>query len=137
MVARLGRVQSRIGRVGQLARFEHRAGMVSGEAVLDRRSNAASPVAAKLHHHDRMGRLTTTVFDNALSMLHMHANRLLRSAHRLQEAVLYDFLSRDWDRQLARMNAGDYGFRANTVRKLQKHCDIWSITLIICRCRSG
>ena len=32
--------------------------------------------------------------DRAASFLHLSANRLLRSAHRAQEAILYDFLNR-------------------------------------------
>src|SRR6185436_6777453 len=40
--------------------------------------------------------------DLAGSHVHMHANRLLRSAHRAQELVLYDFLSRLYESRLAR-----------------------------------
>jgi hypothetical protein len=32
----------------------------------------------------------------------MHANRMLRSAHRAQEVVLYDFLARLYESQAAR-----------------------------------
>jgi hypothetical protein len=31
---------------------------------------------------------------SAASYLHLHANRLLRSAHHAQEVILYDFLAR-------------------------------------------
>ncbi|HEY1377157.1 MAG TPA: thiopeptide-type bacteriocin biosynthesis protein, partial [Gemmataceae bacterium] len=64
-------------------------------AVLELRSRATSSVVARL-------RPTVPVADLAPSLLHMHANRLLRSAHLAQEAVLYDFLSRYYDGQLAR-----------------------------------
>jgi thiopeptide-type bacteriocin biosynthesis protein len=67
-------------------------------AVLDRRSRAAVPAVARL-------RQTALVVDLAPSLLHMHANRLLRSAHRAQEVVLYDFLSRYYDGRLARRSA--------------------------------
>ena len=38
----------------------------------------------------------------APSYLHMHANRLLRSAQRAQELVLYDFLARLEESRAAR-----------------------------------
>jgi hypothetical protein len=39
----------------------------------------------------------------AASYLHMHANRLLRSAARAQELVLYDWLYRMYEAQAARL----------------------------------
>jgi hypothetical protein len=36
------------------------------------------------------GRLSVPLTGLAASFLHMHANRILRSAHRAQELVLYD-----------------------------------------------
>jgi hypothetical protein len=38
----------------------------------------------------------------ATSFIHMHANRLLRSAARAQELVIYDFLERCYTSQIAR-----------------------------------
>jgi hypothetical protein len=43
----------------------------------------------------------------APSYLHMYANRLLRSAHRAQELVVYDFLCRLYDARAARVHACD------------------------------
>lgn len=40
------------------------------------------------------------------SYIHMHANRLLRSAARAQELVLYDFLCRLYESQAARRDRG-------------------------------
>lgn len=48
------------------------------------------------------GELTLPLTDLAPSLLHMHANRLLRSEHRRQEMVLYDFLYRHYDARAAR-----------------------------------
>ena len=45
--------------------------------------------------------LTLPLPELAVSYLHMHANRLLRSAHRAQELVLYDFLARLYQSQAA------------------------------------
>jgi thiopeptide-type bacteriocin biosynthesis protein len=62
--------------------------------VLRRRSERLVPVLAELKACARAGRLTVPLPELAVSYLHMHANRLLRSAHRAQELVLYDFLAR-------------------------------------------
>jgi hypothetical protein len=42
----------------------------------------------------------------ARSYLHMHANRLLRSAQREQEAVLYDLLAQYYESEVARKRRG-------------------------------
>jgi thiopeptide-type bacteriocin biosynthesis protein len=65
-----------------------------GLEVLRRRSQRLAPVLAELKACARAGRLTVPLPELAVSFLHMHANRLLRSAHRAQELVLYDFLAR-------------------------------------------
>lgn len=65
-----------------------------GVALLQQRSERISPVVAALHSLEREGRLLGRVEDLAPSLLHMHANRLLRSAARAQEMVLYDLLAR-------------------------------------------
>jgi hypothetical protein len=46
--------------------------------------------------------LSPSLMEVAASYLHMHANRLLRSAHRAQEMVLYDFLARLYESRAAR-----------------------------------
>jgi thiopeptide-type bacteriocin biosynthesis protein len=73
-----------------------------GMEVLRRRSNRLAPVLADLKACHHAGRLSVPLTELASSYLHMHANRLLRSAHRAQELVLYDFLSRLYDSQEAR-----------------------------------
>ena len=65
-----------------------------GYAVLRRRSELLAPVVTELNSCARAGRLTVPLPEMAVSYLHMHANRLLRSAHRAQELVLYEFLLR-------------------------------------------
>jgi thiopeptide-type bacteriocin biosynthesis protein len=71
-------------------------------AVLRRRSERLAPVMAELQACARAGRLSVPLTELAASYLHMHANRLLRSAHRAQELVLYDFLSRLYESRAAR-----------------------------------
>jgi hypothetical protein len=50
----------------------------------------------------RAGRLSRTMTDLATSYAHMHANRLLRSAHRAQELVLYELLDRAYSSRAGR-----------------------------------
>ena len=48
------------------------------------------------------GRLTVDFPSLAMSIAHMHVNRLLRSAQRAQELVLYELLGRAYSSQAAR-----------------------------------
>ncbi|MEM6994414.1 MAG: lantibiotic dehydratase [Myxococcota bacterium] len=67
-------------------------------ATLARRSRICRPLAAQM----RRVELATTIESVAHSMLHMHANRMFRSAANAQECVLYEFLRRTYRSQLAR-----------------------------------
>jgi thiopeptide-type bacteriocin biosynthesis protein len=60
--------------------------------VLSRRSQRNSALIGRLPVRANDG-----VDSIATSLLHMHANRILRSGHRAQEAVLYDFLHRHYE----------------------------------------
>jgi lantibiotic biosynthesis protein len=73
-----------------------------GIAVLQRRSERLAPLVAQLRSVQESGRLTTTIEDLVGSYIHMHINRLLRAAQRAQELVIYDFLVRLYDSQIAR-----------------------------------
>jgi thiopeptide-type bacteriocin biosynthesis protein len=73
-----------------------------GLLALRRRSEKLRPVTAALWDAERAGRLARPLPEIARSYLHLHANRLLRSAHRQQEWLLYDFLARIYESQLAR-----------------------------------
>jgi thiopeptide-type bacteriocin biosynthesis protein len=84
--------------------FERKPGadaLVAGLEVFRRRSERLAPVVAELMSRARAGGLSVPLAELAPSYLHMHANRLLRSAHRAQELVLYDFLSRLYESQAA------------------------------------
>jgi hypothetical protein len=50
----------------------------------------------------REQRLSVSLDDLLWSYAHMHANRLLRGAHRAQELVLYDLLDHVYASRLAR-----------------------------------
>ncbi len=76
--------------------------LAPGIAVLRRRSDALAPLVAKLHEAAGAGRLTKPLNEILASYLHIHANRLLRSAQRQQELVIYDLLTRHYDSLQAR-----------------------------------
>jgi hypothetical protein len=63
------------------------------------------PLAAELRDLSRRGRLSTSVPEFAMGCAHMHVNRLLRSAQRAQELVLYELLHRYYSSQTARRAA--------------------------------
>jgi thiopeptide-type bacteriocin biosynthesis protein len=82
-------------------------------AALRRRSERLGPVAARLRACAGAGRLSHSLAELAPSYLHMHANRLLRSAQRAQEMVLYDFLHRLYESRAARAASGAKPTRAD------------------------
>jgi thiopeptide-type bacteriocin biosynthesis protein len=103
------------GRVGDRYRAE-RAGL---EALLDpgrsppavlapglqalrRRSRRLTPVTAELRRLGQAGCLSATLTNIAMAYAHMHVNRLLRSAQRAQELVLYELLDRAYSGQAGR-----------------------------------
>jgi thiopeptide-type bacteriocin biosynthesis protein len=70
--------------------------------VLHQRSMALAPVAAELRALTDAGRLSVDIPELAMSLAHMHVNRMLRSAQRAQELVLYELLGRAYSSQAAR-----------------------------------
>ncbi|HKI06526.1 MAG TPA: lantibiotic dehydratase [Thermoanaerobaculia bacterium] len=71
-------------------------------AVLHRRSERLAPIVAELRERESAGRLTHSVADLAPSYVHMHINRMIRSAARVHELVLYDFLYQLYESRAAR-----------------------------------
>src|SRR5690606_11193613 len=78
-----------------------------GFEILRRRSAAIAPVVAALREAETAGQLTRTVRDMAWDYCHMFANRMLRSAARAQEMVLYDLLARLHESRAARRRAAE------------------------------
>jgi lantibiotic biosynthesis protein len=76
--------------------------LAPGIAVLHRRSEQVVPIVAELKACEESGRLSGSIADLLPSYVHMHANRLLRSAQRMQEFVIYDLLVRIYESRLAR-----------------------------------
>jgi thiopeptide-type bacteriocin biosynthesis protein len=71
-------------------------------AVLARRSRQLAPIVAELRRLETAGELTSTLAELAPSFIHMHVNRLIRSAQRAHELVLYDFLYQTYRSRAAR-----------------------------------
>ena len=89
-----------------LAGEEHEdAAIVRGAAALDRRSARLAPVIAALKRHEKKGRLAVSLRELLPEYIHMHTNRLLRTAHVKQEFAIYDLMSRHFESQ--RMRARD------------------------------
>jgi thiopeptide-type bacteriocin biosynthesis protein len=74
-------------------RFVHEA--------LDRRRDRARGAVARLKGLEAAGQLLRPMAVLVRSFVHMHANRLLRSAARAHELVIYDFLARIYESDLA------------------------------------
>ncbi|MDQ3916165.1 MAG: lantibiotic dehydratase [Actinomycetota bacterium] len=62
--------------------------------LLHERSSSVRGAAGRLRELGEQGALSRPLEDVASSVVHMHANRLLRSAARAQEMVIYDLLDR-------------------------------------------
>src|SRR5215813_4445386 len=74
--------------------------LAPGLAILQARSRRLSGIARELSLSEQEGRLTRPLHRLMRHYIHMHANRLLRSAHRPQELVLYHLLTRYYESKL-------------------------------------
>jgi len=83
--------------------FDEENTLLPGLAVLSRRSDWLAPVIAGLKSAGGNEELTVSLSELAWSYIHMHANRMLRSAARAQELVIYDFLNRIYESRIARV----------------------------------
>ena len=75
--------------------------LLPGLEVLRGRSKRLAPLVEELRAREREGKLSRPLADIAPSFIHMHVNRMLRSAQRAQEPVLYEFLSRLYESRAA------------------------------------
>ena len=74
--------------------------------MLRRRSERLAPLCAELRARAAAGRLNQSLADLAPSFIHMHVNRMIRSAARAHELVLYDFLFQLHESRAARARKG-------------------------------
>lgn len=81
--------------------------LAPGLSALRARSQKLGPVATALRQMSDAGRLSVPLESLAASYVHMHTNRMLRSAGRAQELVIYDFLVRLYESQKARSLKGN------------------------------
>lgn len=80
--------------------------LVPGLAILARRDAALAPLAAEMGRLSTEPGFTASKDDLIRSLIHMFVNRAQRSAQRMQEFVIYDFLERLYDSRLARQKKG-------------------------------
>jgi hypothetical protein len=71
-------------------------------AVLRTRNGRLAPLVAELFAAEEDGRLLGEVAELASSLIHMHVNRMIRSAARAHELVLYDLLGQLLESRAAR-----------------------------------
>jgi thiopeptide-type bacteriocin biosynthesis protein len=79
-----------------------RGGDGVAHSVLRRRSQRLRPLMLDLGRMAAENRLSVPMASLAMSYIHMHANRMLQSAQRSHEVILYDFLARLYASRLAR-----------------------------------
>jgi thiopeptide-type bacteriocin biosynthesis protein len=97
--------------------------LLPGIEILRRRSLRWAPAISEIKSCAQAGRLLVSLGELAASHAHMHANRLLRSAQRAQEMVIYDLLSCLYEAQLARASAARRTI-AHSVEKLGSHSQV-------------
>lgn len=86
--------------------LRHGSGMrelETGIAILTERSSRTVPIMQGVTDLVRSNEISVPLLDLGASLLHMHANRALRTAHRAQEMVIYHFLSHLYSSARARM----------------------------------
>jgi thiopeptide-type bacteriocin biosynthesis protein len=76
--------------------------LAPGLERLAARSTANAPIIAELRAAHQRGAVTLSIPELASSYIHMHINRMIRSAQRAHELVLYDLLVRLYEGQVAR-----------------------------------
>ncbi|TMQ18202.1 MAG: Lanthionine biosynthesis protein LanB [Deltaproteobacteria bacterium] len=80
--------------------------LAPGLERLAERSAANAPIVAELRDAEQRGALSGSIIDLAPSYVHMHVNRMIRSAQRAHEVVLYDLLVRLYESRVARAKRG-------------------------------
>jgi thiopeptide-type bacteriocin biosynthesis protein len=79
--------------------------LAPGFRLLRRRSEQLAPIAAELRSAIALQRVSVSLSQLCGSFIHLHANRLLRSAQRAQEFAIYFFLDRLYESIDARKKA--------------------------------
>jgi thiopeptide-type bacteriocin biosynthesis protein len=74
----------------------------AGIEVLEQRTALLRPLFKEMLERQEQGKLTQPIEEMMGSLVHMSVNRFLRSAQRMQELVIYDFLTRIYESRLAK-----------------------------------
>ena len=82
--------------------FLRNSPIARGLEILNNRSRRLKPLIKEMEMIGQNGELGLSLREMVPSFTHMFVNRLLRSSQRAQELVLYDFLRRLYDSQIAR-----------------------------------
>ena len=81
------------------------------------RGQAIFPVAEKLIGMEKSGELKISFKSLLISIIHMTMNRWFRTKNRLHEMVIYEFLSRYYASELAKVHSEKAVFQNNTSHK--------------------
>ena len=82
--------------------FLRNSPIARGLEILNNRYRKLKPLIKEMEIIGQNGELGLSLREMVPSFTHMFVNRLLRSSQRAQELVLYDFLRRLYDSQIAR-----------------------------------
>jgi thiopeptide-type bacteriocin biosynthesis protein len=85
---------------------EATAPLADALALFDQRSRDLAPIVAEMTCRESAGLLAPPLRELAASFVHMHVNRVIRSAARAHEMVLYDFLYQLYASREARQRKG-------------------------------
>jgi thiopeptide-type bacteriocin biosynthesis protein len=80
--------------------------IAEGLAILDERSGSNAAAIERISEIESAGSLSVPLDELAATLAHVWVNRVLRSAHRAQEYVIYDFLDRLYAAHEARSRRG-------------------------------
>lgn len=79
--------------------------LAAGFAIVRERSARLRPLVSELQRLERAGRLDRSPVQIVPAYVHMHMNRMMRSASRKHELVVYDFLTRLYESHAQRLRA--------------------------------
>ena len=81
--------------------------LAEGMVILRHRTQQIRPLFLELEQLQAAGRLTTPLEEMLGSFIHLSVNRLLSSAQRAQEMVIYHFLARLYESRISRTSQAD------------------------------
>lgn len=95
--------------------------LAPGLRLFEERAKAWAPVMQDLVQQEKKGRLSNSIPGLAGSLVHMHLNRMLRSAQRAHEVILYQFLAQLYGSKIVRAAKGSARTDAPSSTQLRAH----------------